>query len=119
MYDDMRAGLMPYGFGYGYGMGRENRPANNNMDWIRVNSINDVNNVQVQPGGKAWIMLTNDPVFVVKSADSMGMTTTEAYKFEKYEPEDTTPQYVTKSEFMEFVNEIKKAIGGKKDESAD
>ena len=47
------------------------------------------------------------------------MTTTEAYKFEKYEPEDTTPQYVTKSEFMEFVNEIKKAIGGKKDESAD
>lgn len=57
------------------------------FDWIRVNTLEDVKNVSVQPGGKAWIMLQNDPVFVVKTADAMGLATTQAFKFEPYNPQ--------------------------------
>lgn len=58
------------------------------FDWIRVNTLDDVKNVSVQPGGKAWIMLQNDPVFVVKTADAMGLATTQAFRFEPYNPEE-------------------------------
>lgn len=57
------------------------------FDWIRVNTLDDVKNVTVQPGGKAWIMLQNDPIFVVKTADAMGLATTQAFRFEPYTPE--------------------------------
>lgn len=54
------------------------------FDWIRVNSMDDAKNVSVPPGQKAWIMLQNDPIFVVKSANDMGLATTQAFKFEPY-----------------------------------
>lgn len=57
------------------------------FDWIRVNTLEDVKNVSVAPGKKAWIMLQNDPVFVVKSANDMGLATTQAFKFEPYNPQ--------------------------------
>lgn len=57
------------------------------FDWIRVNSMDDVKNVSVPPGQKAWIMLQNDPIFVVKSANDMGLATTQAFKFEPYNPQ--------------------------------
>lgn len=78
-----------------------------NMDWIRVNTMDDVANVTVQPNTKAWIMLANDPVFVVKSADGMGITTTDAFRFEKITGSQK-PEYVTKQEFLEFVESLKK-----------
>lgn len=56
------------------------------FDWIRVNNLDDVRNVTVPPNGKAWIMLQNDPIFVVKTADAMGLATTQAFRFEPYNP---------------------------------
>lgn len=72
-----------------------------NMDWIRVNTLDDVANITLQPHTKAWIMLANEPVFVVKSADGMGLTTTDAYRFEKITGE-AKPEYVTRQEFEAF-----------------
>lgn len=78
-----------------------------NMDWIRVSDFKDIQNVQVQPGTKAWIMLQDKPVFVLKSADEMGITKTEAYKFEKYtEEEQEQPHFVTKEEVIEIINKF-------------
>ena len=115
--------MQPPGFGYGYGNRNygqyqqqwSQQPAQqtmlqtpkSNMDWIRVSDFKDVQSVQVQPGTKAWIMLQNKPVFVLKSADEMGITKTEAYKFEKYtEEEQEQPHFVTKEEVIEIINKF-------------
>lgn len=62
------------------------------FDWIRVNTLEDVKNVSVAPGKKAWIMLQNDPIFVVKSANDMGLATTQAFRFEPYNPQQQAAQ---------------------------
>ena len=86
-----------------------------NMDWIRVNNMADVERVTVQPNNKAWIMLANEPIFVLKTADGMGLTTTDAYRFEKIS-DGKKPEYVTREEFEDFVNSLKKeTIVGKED----
>lgn len=109
-----------YGIGANYGnmQGFNNQPMNlsqqqintqnrsniqpqTNMDWIRVNSMEDVERVTVQPNSKAWIMLANEPIFVLKTADGMGLTTTDAYRFEKVTGEKKV-EYVTREEFEAF-----------------
>lgn len=82
-------------------------PATSNLDWIRVNNMADIQNVSVQPGQKAWIMLTNEPVFVVKAANDMGLTSTQAFRFEPYteEPKPAVA-YATKEEIEALRNEI-------------
>ena len=79
-----------------------------NIDWIRVNTMEEAEHVQVMPGQKKWIMLTNDPIFVLRVADNMGLTTTEAYRFEKINSTETKAktEYVTREEFNAFVNSI-------------
>ena len=75
----------------------------------------DVERVTVQPNNKAWIMLANEPIFVLKTADGMGLTTTDAYRFEKIS-DGKKPEYVTREEFEDFVNSLKKeTIVGKED----
>lgn len=86
-----------------------------NMDWIRVNTMEDVERVTVQPNGKAWIMLANEPIFVLKTADGMGLTTTDAYRFEKITGGKKV-EYVTREEFDNFVNSLKKKPATRKDE---
>lgn len=79
-----------------------------NIDWIRVNTIDEAERVQVMPGQKKWIMLANEPIFVLRVADNMGLTTTEAYRFEKIDNVETskTQEYVTREEFNTFVNSL-------------
>lgn len=62
-------------------------PAAPEMDWIRVPSFDNIKDVYVQPNGKAWIMLQNEPIFAVKTADAMGLASTQAFRFEPYNPE--------------------------------
>lgn len=91
---------------------QQNAPQTN-LDWIRVNGVNDVQNVTVQPGQKAWIMLANEPVFALKSADNMGITTTDFYRFERYNPEQPKPEYVTRDEFNAFIEQLTAPKGDK------
>ena len=55
-------------------------------DWIRVPSVQQVEHVAVQPGQTAWIMVQNEPVFAVKEASKVGLTSTEYYRFEAFDP---------------------------------
>lgn len=118
MYNPYSIGMPPQmGVGAQYGqMGynpmqqptmQQNAPQTN-LDWIRVNNFGDVQNVTVQPGQKAWIMLANEPVFALKSADNMGITTTDFYRFERYNPEQSKPEpdYVTRDEFNAFIEQL-------------
>jgi hypothetical protein len=81
-------------------------------DWIMAPSIKQVEQVSVQPGQKAWIMIQNDAVFALRTADNMGLVTTDYYRFEKFDPEAAapmaaTPEYVTRKEFDDFVASLK------------
>lgn len=89
-------------------------PATSNVDWIRVNNMADIQNVSVQPGQKAWIMLTNEPVFAVKTANDMGLTSTQAFRFEPYTEEvKVSVAYATKEDFEMLKNEIEALKGVK------
>lgn len=89
-------------------------PATSNVDWIRVNNMADIQNVSVQPGQKAWIMLTNEPVFAVKTANDMGLTSTQAFRFEPY-TEEAKPDvaYATKEDIAVLQSEIEELKGVK------
>lgn len=60
-------------------------------DWIRVPSVQNVEQVSVQPGQTVWIMVQSAPVFAVREADKVGLTSTEFYRFEKFDPAAMQP----------------------------
>lgn len=64
-------------------------------DWIRVPSVQHVEQVNVQPGQTAWIMVQSAPVFAVREADKVGLTTTDYYRFEKIDPSVTQQPQAT------------------------
>lgn len=83
----------------------------NGPEWIMAPSIKKVEQVSVQPGQKAWIMVQNAPVFALRTADNMGLVTTDYYRFEKFNPGDSAEpsnDYVTRKEFEDFVSSLKK-----------
>lgn len=59
------------------------QPQQTGPDWIRVATAQQVEQVSVQPGGKAWVMVENMPLFALRVADNMGLVTTDFYRFEK------------------------------------
>lgn len=90
-------------------MGGIASPQANSSPWLYVPAIKDIQSVQVQPGQKAWVMVQNDCVFALRSADNMGIVTTDFYRFEKMDKEAASPQdeYVTRKEWNEFLNSLK------------
>ena len=82
-------------------------------DWVTVPTVGDIRNVGVQAGTKAWIMAQNDAVFAVRTADQRGVTTTEYYRFARYDPEEAanakaSEEYVTRTEW----NKLIESLGG-------
>jgi hypothetical protein len=78
--------------------------------WIMAQTVKQVEQISVQPGQKAWVMVQNEPIFALRAADQMGLITTSYYRFEKIEPGEPASepgQYVTRAEFEEFVKSLK------------
>lgn len=73
--------------------------------WIMAQTIKQVEQVSVQPGQKAWIMVQNEQVFALRTADNMGLITTDYYRFEKFDPSaapaEPAPAYVTVDQLEE------------------
>lgn len=98
----------------------------NGPGWIMAQTIKQVEQVSVQPGQKAWIMVQNEPVFALRTADNMGLITTDYYRFEKFDPSaapaDPAPAYVTVEQLEErlatFADSLK-PIKAKKGEAAE
>lgn len=85
--------------------------AQNGPGWVTVPTVQDIANVSVQPGVKAWIMAQNDAVFAVRAADQTGVTTTEYYRFERYDPAaekaaSEKEEYVTRKEFQALIDSL-------------
>lgn len=82
--------------------------------WTIVQTIEQVEQIAVQPGQVAWVMVQNEPVFARREADRMGLITTEYCRFERFDPKaqaalKPVPDYVTREEFERFVAELKGA----------
>lgn len=92
-------------------------------DWIMVNELKQVEQVSVPAGGKAWVMLNNAPVFALRTADNMGLITTDYYRFEKYDPASAQAEpsvsYVTTEQLEErlaaFADSLKPSGRAKKE----
>lgn len=94
-------------------------------DVVTIQSIKQVEQVPVPPGRQVLVMVQNDPVIAMRTADQIGLVQTIFYKIEQFNPEDSEPkkeEYATKSEFMQLqgiVQEIVNGLtGGKANESA-
>jgi hypothetical protein len=69
-----------------------------NVNWIKVNGIEDIKNINVNDNESRWIMVTSLPIFAIKSANNLGQTTTEMYQFSKYVPQETQDKEVAQVE---------------------
>lgn len=86
---------------YNYGT----QPPAANLQWIRVSGPQGARDVSVQPGGEAWIMDENRPVFYYKTSNEMGQSTTKAFRFEEISLDDTgngldMSRFVTREEIQ-------------------
>lgn len=84
---------------------------NTNLNWIKINNLQELENIKIQPNQKIWVMFTNEPIFGVKTADSMGIVTTELFRFEKIEA-PKPPEYVTKDDLNILFENFKNTIAG-------
>lgn len=78
-----------------------------------VNGVKDVENRYVMPGSTAIFWDNNEDRFYIKSIDALGKTNIKTYEFKEVEQpkvENTTPEYVTKADLLEFMNQITSQI---------
>lgn len=79
------------------------------LDWIFVPSVEQIESVSVPPMKKAWIMVQNEPIFALRSADSMGLITTDLYRFEKIDPKPKQ-EYITTDQLTEELRKLREEI---------
>lgn len=65
--------------GYPYGGWQQN-------PFTMVPTIADVDKVVTQPGETKWIMVQNDPVLAVKTANAIGYASSEYYRLTRFDP---------------------------------
>lgn len=84
-------------------------PTNSSPAFLQVGTAKEFDNVTIQPGRQALIMAQNDPYIAFKSADAMGMVTTNLYRLEPVTADQIngpTPEYVTRSEFQQTIQQL-------------
>lgn len=80
---------------------------------LQVSTIKQVEQAPVQPGGKALVLVANEPVIAMRTADNMGITSTDYYHIERFDPESQampTNDYVTRQEFQQTIQKIVNSI---------
>lgn len=75
-----------------------------------VQTINQVEQINVPAGAKAWIMVQNEPIFALRTADQMGLVQTDYYRFEHIDPAAAAPaqqaDYITRDELEARLTEL-------------
>lgn len=87
---------------------------------IPVSTIKQVEQAQVAPGGKALVLVANEPVIAMRTADNMGLTTTDYYHITKFDPDAQTQaqggNWVTHEELQQALaqqaQQVQQAIEG-------
>lgn len=91
------------------------QPPQDNMPVVmQVPTIKQVEQAPVQPGGRVLVMVANEPVIAMRTADNMGITSTDYYHIERFDPDSIAPvtpnEYVTRAEFQQFVDSLKMSV---------
>lgn len=78
---------------------------------MQVSTIKQVEQAQVQPGGKALVLVANEPVIAMRTADNMGLTTTDYYRIERFDPDAAAAavpagDFVTRAEFQQALQSL-------------
>lgn len=87
---------------------QQQAPKVSGPDWIKVPNIQQIDQIVVEPGGKRWVMVQNQPVFAFLSADEMGLITKRYFKFFEFDPSNEVSEttnsgdYATKQEVQEL-----------------
>ena len=84
-------------------------PTSASPAFLQVGTAKEFDNVTIQPGRQALIMAQNDPYIAFKSADAMGMVTTNLYRLEPVTADQIngpTSEYVTRSEFQQTIQQL-------------
>lgn len=76
------------------------------MEVIPVQTIQQVEQVQVQPGQRKMVLVQNEPVIAARSADNMGLVSTDYFHLERFDPKAAVPaapaaNYVTPEQLEE------------------
>lgn len=81
---------------------------------LQVATVKQVEQAPVQPGGKALVLVANEPVIAMRSADNMGLTTTDYYHIERFDPDSASAapasDYVTHAEFQQTISQLLQQI---------
>lgn len=62
------------------------QPQQNTMEVIPVQTVQQVEQVQVQPGQRKMVLVQNEPIIANRTADSMGLVTTDYFRLERFDP---------------------------------
>lgn len=77
---------------------------------LQVSTIKQVEQAPVQPGGKALVLVANEPVIAMRTADNMGLTTTDYYRIERFDPDAVVAtqnvEYATRAELQQAIESI-------------
>lgn len=87
----------------------QSQAANTSPVVLQVSTVKQVEQTQVQPGGKALVLVANEPVIAMRTADNMGVTSTDYYHIERFDPDAATS---TQSNNFVTHEELQRAIAG-------
>lgn len=86
----------------GAGMQQPQPPQRSGIEVVPVQTLQQVEQVQVQPGTRKLIMVQNEPVVAMRVADNMGLVTTDYYQLQKFSPSSmpvsSSERYVTEEQ---------------------
>lgn len=104
------------GYQFGNNVQNQNYGFNQNSQagvspFIIVSNVDDVEKAVVQPNETKWFMIQNDTAIAVKTASSIGYSTTEYYRLTKFVPAVLQPpkagaEYVTTDQLKEAISQI-------------
>lgn len=98
------------------------------MEIIPVQTIQQVEQVQVQPGQRKMVLVQNEPIIANRTADNMGLVSTDYFHLERFDPKAAVPvapavTYVTPEQLEErltaFAESLKPAGKARKGEAAE
>ena len=75
-----------------------------------VNGRESANAYQIGPNSSVLLMDSNDAKFYIKTSDASGFCTVKTYTFQEETENTENSQYVTKSEFEEFKQQLLKGV---------
>lgn len=109
MFPNHQASPMPYA-PMGAAQPPQQAPQNGSPAVLQVATLNQVEQTQVPAGGKALVLVGNAPVIAMRVADSMGITTTDYYHIEKFDPNASAPatgsDFVTRAELRQALEQF-------------